>query len=223
MKENQIVTTSDGSQTLYSPEFDQHYHSLHGAVSESLHVFIEAGLKTFNAMEIDILEFGYGTGLNAMLSWIYGKETQKIVHYTGLEAYPISDDTIEAWTSNLKGEQRNMAMKLHELSWNETVVLDHHFSFRKVEILFEDFQTPCRFDVVFFDAFSPEAQPELWTVSIFSRILQFLKTGGILVTYSAKGQVRRNLVQAGFEVERIPGPPGKREMLRARKPEVLWA
>lgn len=223
MKQNQVVTTSDGSQTIYSTEFDQHYHSLHGALSESLHVFIKAGLGAVNGEEIDILEFGFGTGLNAILSWKYGRESQKIIHYTGIEAYPISKHIVKCWISNLSIGLKGMAIKLHDLPWDETTVLDHHFSFKKMETKFEDFATPCRFDVVFYDAFSPEVQPELWTVSIFSRIIKMLKPGGCLVTYSAKGQVRRNLIQAGFEVERLSGPPGKREMLRAVRPEVLWA
>lgn len=219
----QPYLTADGSSTLFSPRFDQHYHSVHGAIQESMHVFIKAGLEARDWQReepVHIFEMGLGTGLNAWLTWI--SERGYPVHYTALEAYPLSRDQ---W-SRLNFPQQLHAPDgqtrlnaLHEADWNKSQLLGEGFALKKVQNRLEDFEPENKYDLVYWDAFAPGAQPELWTEEVFRRIFEWMNPAGIWVSYCAKGVVRRALQAAGLEVERIPGPPGKREMLRARKPE----
>ncbi len=206
--------TADGSWTFYLSELDEPYHSVHGALSESRHVFIQHGLKALEgSVGIRILEVGLGTGLNAWLS-LHCSERPP-VEYTGFEPFPIDLEAIENWNRHngfLEIEQ------FHKAGWNDWNQWTPDFRFRKIQASAEGAAHFAPFDLVYHDAFAPEAQPELWTVDFFSVVFSAMATNAILVTYSAKGSVRRALQSAGFEVERLPGPPGKREMLRARKP-----
>lgn len=212
--------TNDGSSTLYASQYEQHYHSIHGAVNESMHVFIEAGLQEIQRKKntIHILEMGFGTGLNALLAYVHKENSE--IQYTTIEAQPVSLDT--AQTLNYPTQIQHLKTKdffihLHETPWNKWVQLSPSFHIYKYHGLLEDFESSDRFDVVFFDAFAPNAQPELWTPEIFQKIFDHCNDGAILTTYSAKGDVRRALQTAGFKVTKLPGPPGKREMLRGEK------
>ncbi|MEM7374672.1 MAG: tRNA (5-methylaminomethyl-2-thiouridine)(34)-methyltransferase MnmD [Bacteroidota bacterium] len=216
----QHIITSDGSSTLFSSVFNQHYHSIHGAVQESMHVFIQAGLRELPTQltDIRIFEMGFGTGLNALLSCMH-KESFSI-QYTSIEAYPISEEQVAKlnYPSILsQPDLQQLFQDLHELPWGITRKIREGFSLSKHHTKLQDFSPDEGFDLIYFDAFGPSAQPELWTDDVMTQMAAFLKTGGIFVTYSAKSSVRKGLIRAGLEVEKIPGPPGKREMLRAKK------
>jgi tRNA U34 5-methylaminomethyl-2-thiouridine-forming methyltransferase MnmC len=223
-----IITTEDGSSSIYLPDLNEHYHSIHGAVQESKHVFIEMGWEKIQDSKfkiqdsgeiISILEVGFGTGLNAFLVLQECRKNNSVkVFYESLELYPISLD--EAMNLNYaeNEEQKNIFQKLHEAEWDKEIKIEENFQLKKNKIALEDFIPKVNtYDLIFFDTFSPEKQPELWTEEIFRKLYSGMKNEGILVTYCAKGQVRRNMIAAGFSVERLEGPPGKREMLRARK------
>ena len=217
----ELKITLDGSTTLYAPDFGQHYHSVHGAIQESMHVFIEAGLaySLTKNKQINLLEVGYGTGLNAFLSYLHRQNS--IIHYTGIDAYPVPANLAMALNYpdqiNAHGGAE-IFKKMSNFPWNQRLILSPEFSFRKVLCMLEEFQCEDRFDLIFFDAFSPNSQPELWTVDIFARLYAHCNPGAIMTTYSAKGSIRRAMQAAGFSVEKLPGPPGKREMVRASRP-----
>ncbi|MBL4734213.1 MAG: tRNA (5-methylaminomethyl-2-thiouridine)(34)-methyltransferase MnmD [Flavobacteriales bacterium] len=212
---NYLKITDDGSHTFYNKDLGEHYHSTHGAIQESQHVFIDAGLKE-TAGNISILEVGFGTGLNALLSFIESGNSRRTLLYTTLELYPLAiDEVIGLNYPDILGHSQEF-IHLHNAAWSEWQKIGSQFSIKKVRCDFRTVIADDLYDVVFFDAFSPQAQPELWTVEVFSRIARMCNPGAILTTFSAKGSVRRALTSAGFTVERIPGPPGKREMLRAR-------
>lgn len=218
-----IVTTSDGSSSIYLPDFDEHYHSHHGAMQESKHVFMKMGweLVAERKSHIDLLEVGFGTGLNAWLVYDELRKNSKVnsVHYTSLELYPVATEDA-AQLNFIDAADRAVFMRLHEANWNTSVPLDEKFELEKQEVALQDFQTLRSYDLIFYDAFAPRVQPELWTAEIFQKLYTLLNPGGVLVTYCAKGEVRRNMIAAGFSVEKLPGPPGKREMLRAVKSEL---
>ncbi len=214
----EIRTTNDGSPTLFVPELDEHYHSTFGALTESEHVFIEAGLKPALQKfdEIHLLEIGFGTGLNALLTLINTKG--KTVNYTAIEAFPLDDKIIEKLNYTDDPSTKKLFHKMHKCSWNEKHELRPGFFLTKVKSKIEELDlNRQQFNLVYFDAFGPDVQPELWTDEIFQKTSSSMLSGGILTTYSAKGEIRRKLKRAGFEVERIPGPPGKRHMTRARR------
>jgi len=214
---SEIRTTGDGSQTLFVPELNEYYHSSFGALTESKHVFIEAGLKiAMQAFdEIHLLEVGFGTGLNATLTLL--GTTGRKVNYTAIEAFPVENEIIEVLNYFEDRQCKEFFNQLHKCSWNEKHEIHPGFILTKVKSKLEDLVlTRKQFNLVYFDAFGPEVQPELWTEEIFEKIARWMKIGGILTTYSAKGEVRRKLKNAGFKVERIPGPPGKRHMTRAK-------
>ena len=222
MKET-IIDCEDGTQTISSERFNELYHSKYGSIQESERVFIEIGYK--QAMEIQkdlqILEIGFGTGLNALLTFLENSNNNNI-YYTALEKYPLDTTTVEKLNFNqhlkIKNESENIFLKLHTCMWNEWVVFGH-FNLLKIEDDLLSIQfAKNQYDLVFFDAFAPEAQPEMWTIEIFSKIFEALKPNGILTTYCAKGIVKRNLKAVGFQVESLPGPIGKREITRATKP-----
>jgi len=208
-----IVRTLDGSDTIYNRELGVTYHSIFGAVSESRHVFLQHGLLTkIGQSEISVLEIGFGSGLNAFLSYLFSIRYDIAVHYTGTEPFPIAMQLAEQldYPGYLAyPEEREIFLRMHE---TDAFVSDK-FHFRKLNT-FQLPDEPGSFDCIFFDAFAPATQPGLWSVAVFTQLYQLLKPGGCLVTYSAQGQVRRDLIQAGFYVERLSGPPGKREMLR---------
>ncbi len=216
-----LVVSADGSHTLFVPGLNEHYHSVHGAVQESMHVFINAGLRVCERSQINILEIGFGTGLNALLTFLETESTGKTVNYFSFEPFPLLP---EVWKKlNYPGILSKPGLaevftKMHQSPWGREVALSERFNLLKYnERVEEAFLSSNFFHLVFFDAFAPAVQPELWAYAVFKKLFDACAKDAILVTYSATGQVRRNLESAGFEVERIPGPPGKREMLRARK------
>lgn len=218
-KSSSVVRTEDGSSTLISTIFHEKYHSKYGATTESQVVFIDAGLvdATRRCDEVRILEMGFGTGLNALMSWDYADKHRVKVKYVGFEKFPITADLASELNYGVSYKTQEEFAKLHDLSERLEKKLSPNFSFSKFH---EDINTLDKkdyFDVVYFDAFAPAAQEELWTVELFSKMYDCLRENGTLVTYCAKGQVKRNLKSAGFEIESLPGPPGKREMTRAIK------
>lgn len=219
---NTLQTTSDGSHTLYSEQYGVTYHSRFGAVTESAHVFIAAGLR-FKAVvqrDIRVLEAGFGTGLNAFMTWLEAERRNLQVTYTGLEINPVSAAAaIELnYPALLNVSDRTTDFQhLHHCDWDRSHSLSEHFSFEKRRAPIEQFEEPEAFDLIYFDAFAPQAQPELWTDDVFARLYRSLRAEGALVTYCAQGEFKRSLKRAGFVVERLQGPPGKREMTRALK------
>ncbi len=213
-----ILTTGDGSQTLFSKQFDEIYHSRNGALTESQHVFVQHGLMNVNKPFIKVFEVGFGTGLNALLCAHYAQQNNVSIDYTGVELYPV-DDTIASQLSYHEALD-NCPIEtavLHNVPWNESIAITPNFKLLKIQQSFLAVQLYERYDVIFFDAFAPEKQPELWDLSVFQKCFSMLVAGGVLTTYCAKGYVKRNMQEAGFRVEKVPGPPGKREMLVAFK------
>ncbi len=218
--ERKIIITNDGSTTIHLPEWNEQYHSKHGAIQEAYHVFIKSGLSLFKNQEINVLEIGFGTGLNCFITFLELETYNLEVDYTGVEAYPISKEEVEAlnYISELKAAGKTLLFKeMHEVSWDERHKIYKNFHLTKQQKFFKDIDDENTFDLIYFDAFGARVQPELWTEEIFKKMYIALKQGGILVTYSAKGSVRRAMQAVGFVVERLEGPPGKREMLRAIK------
>lgn len=216
----EIIITSDGSTTIHLPEWNEQYHSKHGAIQEAYHVFIENGLRAFKKSKITILEIGFGTGLNSFITYLEAQKSNLIIDYVGIEAYPVKVEEIEKL--NYVDELQAKAFAddfslMHSLSWNIKHDLSTTFSLTKREQFFDKIEDEDTFNLIYFDAFGARVQPDLWTVKIFKKMYNALKSNGILVTYSAKGSVRRAMQEVGFEVERLPGPPGKREMLRGTK------
>lgn len=218
-----LEQTADGSFTLYVPELDEHYHSVKGALTESQHIFIDMGLKHSQATNPYILEIGLGTGLNCFLTYLTSKETGQAIHYTGIERFPLSEkviDQLDYATLIGKGE-KEIYQAIHQAAWNKEVPLSPHFSLHKIEGDFTQYSFLGKYDLIYFDAFAPEKQPEMWEQPLFDMLYELLNPGGILTTYCAKGVVRRMLQAAGFTVERLAGPPGgKREILRATKNDL---
>lgn len=222
--ERKIIKTADGSVTIHLPEWDEHYHSKHGAVQEALHVFIKMGLHHFinktSKSQVSVLEIGFGTGLNAFLTFLESQKLQLEIKYTGVEAYPISSEEISALNYAEKLSVENLSwvlQKMHDCPWEVQNEISENFKLEKLQKKFDEISARDGFDIIYFDAFGARVQPELWTEEIFEIMYTALKAEGVLVTYSAKGSVRRALQKVGFVVERLPGPPGKREMLRATK------
>ena len=221
MIKSRLIITDDGSHTMYSDRVGENYHSSFGAIQESKHIFIEAGLVTVvenKLKQVNILEVGTGTGLNILLAYLWSEENNISVTYHGYEPYPISKE--EALLFNYPKQllvNKNLFLLIHD-KLNRIINLSNKFSLFVNETEIENAKLPHGFyDVVFFDAFSPDAQPEMWTPDIFTDIYRSLKCGGVLTTYSCKGTVKRSLKEAGFVIEKLPGPPGKREFLRAYK------
>jgi len=218
--ERTIKITDDGSSTLYVPDLHEHYHSIFGAVQESKHVFIEKGLMAVKKETASILEIGFGTGLNALLTLVNSTKF-KHIDYQGIELYPLDNQLIEELNYgkylSFTEEQNTLYSKMCNSSWEESIPISNRFTLKKIKADFTNHQYSSTFDLVYFDAFAPQIQPELWTETLFLQLFQAMNRNGILVTYSAKGEVRRNLQKAGFSVNRLPGPPGKREMMQAIK------
>ena len=217
----QIITTGDGSHTLFSEQFDEVYHSRHGAIVESKHVFIESGLNYFQTSEIKILEIGFGTGLNTLLTMLEAEKRNLKIDYTAIELFPVDIDTIKAlnYTQQLGYEFcYGHYHSLHLVRWNEMHELTPFFNFKKInESIFTYPFALATYQLIYFDAFAPTHQPEMWTVEVFKKMFDALVVGGILVTYCSKVIVQKAMKEAGFVIEKIPGPPGRREMVRARK------
>ena len=225
-----IIVTADGSTTIHIPEWNEQYHSKHGAIQEAYHVFIKYGLKHFNDLKLNqqtapssstaILEIGFGTGLNAFITLLEAQKNKQSIDYVGIEAYPVSSEEIKKlnYAKELHTENSEFLFKkIHEAAWEENHKISPVFSLTKRKQFFSEINDTEAYNIIYFDAFGARVQPELWTETIFKRMYNALKPNGILVTYSAKGSVRRALQSVGFTVEKLPGPPGKREMLRATK------
>jgi len=217
-----IKITEDGSHTLYVPELKECYHSTHGAIQESLHVYLEAGLHHCDKPEINLLEIGFGTGLNAFLTLLDSERLKKTVTYTAIERYPVSLAEAEMfnYSKMLDLSQKERFIQLHSSLWGNWVEITPTFRLKKLQTdagRLDEFQPEAAFDLIYYDAFSPEKQPHMWTEEIFKRLYVLCNRGAVLITYCAKGAVRRMLQSAAYCVERLPGPPGKREILRAIK------
>lgn len=219
MKRN-IIQTRDGSTTIHLEDWDECYHSRFGAIQEAQHVFIKKGLSLFENKSISILEIGFGTGLNAFITFLEYPKFNQIINYMGVEAFPVSleEASLMNYVLELKAENYSSIFdKLHECSWDEDHIFNEDFHFKKRKQFFADIDDLEQFDLIYFDAFGFDVQPELWSAAIFKKMFDALKTGGILVTYAARGVIKRNMIEAGFTVEKHEGAPGKREMFRARK------
>ncbi|MFT4673708.1 MAG: tRNA U34 5-methylaminomethyl-2-thiouridine-forming methyltransferase MnmC [Saprospiraceae bacterium] len=218
----EFLITGDGSITIHMPDWDEQYHSKHGAIQEAQHVFIQTGLHHFcklhDAQDLAILEIGFGTGLNAFLTSLETETLKRTVCYDGVEAYPVSLEEVQALNyPKMLGIAETSFLKLHEVSWEVPEEITPSFTLHKKQKLFKDITKINAYHLIYFDAFGARVQPELWTEEIFKSMYAALKEEGVLVTYAAKGSVRRAMQFVGFKVERLPGPPGKREMLRATK------
>ncbi|TMM53192.1 SAM-dependent methyltransferase [Maribacter algarum] len=218
--ERKIITTSDGSKTIHLVDWDEQYHSKHGAIQEAYHVFIKSGLSLFKDRSVSILEIGFGTGLNALITLMEAEKFNLDIMYRGVEAYPITSKELEQlnYLSELNAQTLEAEfLKMHESPWEKQIAITETFQLHKQQKEFKDISDTDAFNLIYFDAFGARVQPELWTEAIFSKMYAALQDKGVLVTYAAKGSVRRAMQAVGFIVERLPGPPGKREMLRATK------
>ncbi|MGL2993447.1 tRNA (5-methylaminomethyl-2-thiouridine)(34)-methyltransferase MnmD [Flavobacterium sp. TSSA_36] len=215
-----IIQTSDGSTTIQIEDWDECYHSKHGAIQEAKHVFIQNGLALFPGQSIAILEIGFGTGLNAFITFLEAQQRDQTIQYVGVEAYPISKEELEGmnYVGALAAEEHQAIFeKIHNGNWEEMMALSPNFSLTKRQQFFETIEDVAQFDLIYFDAFGYRVQPELWSTSIFQKMITALKDNGVLVTYAARGVVKRSMIEVGFTVEKLAGPPGKREMFRATK------
>jgi len=215
----EIVLTDDGSYTIRIPELDETYHSTYGAVQEAMHVFIEHGLRwkeATKANEISVLEVGFGTGLNAWLTVLHA-ESQ--VNYVGIEAFPVEQELLDALNyARSFPAHAELFVAICKAEWASTLDLTKQFKFKKVHDSIQNVELGLNhFDLVYFDAFGPAVQKEMWSMDVLEKLYAALKEGGALVTYCAQGQFRRDLKALGFVLEALPGPPGKREMTRAIK------
>lgn len=221
-----IITTKDGSKTIHIEEWNEQYHSVHGAINEANHVFIKHGLlhffdtnsKTTNA-EISILEIGLGTGLNAFLTALKTQEKNIKVDYVGVEAYPVKPEEVAElnYVSLIDDTQQELFDTIHQIKWEIPNDITSNFKLTKQQKFFADINAKNKFDIIYFDAFGARVQPELWSKDIFSLMYAALKNKGVLVTYASIGRVKRLMIELGFTVERLEGPPGKRHMYRATK------
>lgn len=222
-----IITTADGSKTIQIEDWNEQYHSVHGAINEANHVYLKQGLHYFyselilqsSSQEIAILEIGFGTGLNAFLTLIEAENNRLNIDYVGVEAYPISTKEINALNyPELVSDDRQLDFdKLHTTKWETSVKISEYFNFKKEKKFFKEIKNISEFDVVYFDAFGPRVQPQLWTEEIFEIMYKAMKPNSVLTTYSSMGSAKRAMKSVGFKVERLDGPPNKRHMLRAIK------
>lgn len=219
-----IEITEDLSSTLFLADRNEHYHSVHGAVNEALIIYIEAGLKAkFDTLQkVSVFEMGLGTGLNAFLTWIEAEKAKIAVDYVGIEAFPLPAEIISQlnYGQRVEAEYAHFYACLHACAWEEPQQLSPYFQITKLKTDVNSLATKRfenAFDLIYYDAFAPEIQPELWETSCFQKMYAYLKPEGVLTTYCAKGQVKRNLKASGFSIEGLPGPVGKREITRGRK------
>lgn len=216
----EIIQTSDGSTTIHIPEWKESYHSKHGAIQEANHVFIKNGLSLFEGRDIAIMEIGFGTGLNAFITFLESSKLKQDIDYVGVEAYPVSNEELAAmnYVAELGvSSQQSTFNLMHQSNWEEKCIIDGHFDLTKRKQFFDDIVDENYFDLIYFDAFGYHVQPDLWSTEIFRKMYNALKNNGVLVTYAARGVVKRSMIEVGFTVEKLAGPPGKREMFRATK------
>lgn len=216
----EILITQDGSTTIHLPDWNENYHSKHGAIQEAKHVFIKNGLSLFENRNVSILEIGFGTGLNAFITFLEAKKLNQKIDYYGVEAYPvIAEEVLQMnYVAALNAENNESVFKkMHESDWEKKIILDDHFCLTKRKQFFDEIVDENKYDLIYFDAFGYRVQPELWSTEIFKKMYNSLKSNSYLVTYAARGVVKRSLTEVGFTVEKLEGPPGKREMFRAFK------
>lgn len=215
----EIIQTKDGSTTFYLPELNETYHSKNGAIQEAYHVFIKNGFSLFEGKPISILEIGFGTGLNAFITSLESQNNNQTVDYVGVEAYPITQE--ESLTMNyanqIDASKTEVFQKIHQIDWEIPIQVNTTFQLTKRKQLFQDIVDVEVFDLIYFDAFGYDVQPELWSDKIFEKMFIALKSGGVLVTYACRSVIKNSMISAGFKIEKLPGAPGKREMLRASK------
>ena len=215
-----LKETGDGSHTVYNCELNETYHSMHGAVTESKHVFIDSGLGFINneTGKINVLEVGFGTGLNAFMTCVDALEKNLKIYYTSIDVLPLPEKIIERLNYKDLLPHGEYFEKIHSAPWNVPVEIFPSFSIVKKNISLEDiFMEPLFYDLVYYDAFAPGKQPEMWEIYLLERVFNSMKTGGVLVTYCAQGNFQRNMKTIGFHVVTLPGPPGKKEIVRAWK------
>jgi tRNA U34 5-methylaminomethyl-2-thiouridine-forming methyltransferase MnmC len=216
----EILQTLDGSTTIHLPDWNESYHSKHGAIQEAYHVFIKNGLSLFQGKSISILEIGFGTALNTFITFLESQKALQTIDYVGVEAYPISAEEVLQmnYVSELEAEKERPIFELmHQSNWEEKNVISSNFTLTKRKQFFDEISDENQFDLIYFDAFGYRVQPELWSTEIFEKMYKALKVNGVLVTYAARGVVKRSMIEVGFNVEKLAGPPGKREMFRATK------
>lgn len=216
----EIIQTKDGSTSILLPDWNETYHSKFGAIQEAKHVFIRNGLSLFSGESVSILEIGFGTGLNAFITYLEAQNSKQTIDYTGVEAYQVSEeDALKMnYVSELEANSsEEIFLKMHQATWNEKVELDSNFTLEKQNKKFQEISDEEKYDLIYFDAFGFRVQPELWSLEIFQTMFKALKPNGILVTYACRSSIKNAMKEAGFQVEKLNGPPGKREMLRARK------
>lgn len=213
----EIIITSDGSTSIHLPEWNESYHSRHGAVQEAQHVFIKNGLSLCKGQSVSVLEIGFGTGLNAFITFLEGKQTHQQIEYVGVEGFPVSPEEVLQmnYVSQLSAEPfADEFERMHTADWERNVTISDAFRLTKRKQLFHEINDKSQFDIIYFDAFGYRVQPELWNAEIFTRMYEALKPGGVLVTYACRRPIKDAMKSAGFLVEKLAGPPGKREMLR---------
>ena len=218
--EREIIKTLDGSTTIHLKEWDECYHSKHGAIQEAKHVFIKNGLSLFENKPVSLLEIGFGTGLNAFITFLESIEKKQQIDYVGVEAYPVDAKEVLGmnYVDELEaGDFESIFQKMHEVGWDQKNEISSEFSLTKRKQFFDEINDFEAFDLIYFDAFGYRVQPELWSTEIFQKMYNSLKPNGVLVTYAARGVVKRSMIEVGFTVEKLAGPPGKREMFRAFK------
>lgn len=215
----ELIITSDGSHTLFVPELNEHYHSIHGAVQESALVYIKNGLEYCHAGQLNIFEAGFGTGLNALLTAVSATDNKRLIHYTSVEKYPVPESIINQLNhrSFTGSKEKEIFDKIHQTRWGSLEEITPFFYLKKIQCDLITYPVEGEYDLIYFDAFGPDKQPDIWSESVFGKISEITLPGGVFVTYSAKGAVKRVLKLNGFKVELLPGPPGKREMIRATK------
>ena len=215
---NKLVITNDGSHSIFNPEVNETYHSKHGAIVEAEYIFIKHGFSAVNKKTLTILEIGFGTGLNALLTLQKATQKKVTVNYHTMELYPVNKDKYKKLNfTDLIGMEKDDLLDLHQSEWEKKCQITDYFKLTKSKSSLENYTSKTKFDIIYFDAFSPEKQPELWTDIIFKKMHEYLKEDGFLVTYCAKGVVKRTMKAVGFEIVVLDGPPGKRQMTRANK------
>ena len=216
----EIQITGDGSTSIFIPELNEGYHSRHGAIQEAYHVFIKNGLELFSKKELSILEIGFGTGLNAFITYLETKKSKQTIDYVGIEAYPVENEHVLQmnYVQQLDAlDEQKVFNHIHTSNWETKTELSNHFFLTKRKQFFQDIQDSDTYDLIYFDAFGYTVQPELWSEAIFKIMSHSLKKNGVLVTYACRSSIKNAMLAAGFTIEKLPGAPGKREMLRATK------
>jgi len=216
--DNKLVITNDGSHSIFNLKINECYHSKHGAIVEAEHVFIRNGFSAVNKHKLNILEVGFGTGLNTLLTYQKAEQKSINVNYHTIELYPVNKEVyMQLNFTKLIGLEQKKLLDIHSCSWGEEHKIGNYFTLTKNHTSLEKYNNNIKFDIIYFDAFSPDKQPELWNEIIFKKMHKFLKNNGFLVTYCAKGVVKRTMKTVGFEVVVLDGPPGKRQMTKGKK------